>query len=436
MTDTAYSILAELAANATDDSLSRTLNSPAVKNAKANGKPQQLPDGGGLLLFISPTGAKSWRYRFRLAGTGQTMTIGGYPEIGLADARKAHRGARWLVERGISPKTHIDAEIASREAERRAADASTFRAMWEAYDEATAPGLAAATIYNRQSALKNHILPSIGERRVNEITRKELVELLQRIDKKHPPTAKHCHGYIKQVLDLAVDRELIPGNPTPKTSVLLGNKGHKENPLRALEIGRMGRFLVDLDNLPRTDPLIKAAMRLLLLTWARKNEIIQAQWGDFDLAAGIWRIPAERMKAREPHTVYLSRQAVDLLRDLAKLSHGRYLFPNRHHPGEKYMDKGTLPALRTRMGYADIDIHGFRSVASTWANESGKHRPDVIEVALAHKETDRIRAAYNRAEFIGELKTLWQAWADFLDEREAVERGDNVIVLKKTKAAM
>lgn len=442
MTETAYSILAAIAKNADDDPKARALNekshalnSLAVKNAKGNGVPQQLPDGGGLLLFISPTGAKSWRYRFRIAGKGQTLTIGSYPEVGLADARKAHRGARWLVERGIHPKEHVDAEIARSKAANIAAEASTFRALWNQYNEATAPNLAPRTLYNRDSWMKKHILPIIGDKHVDQITRRELADMLTRIDRTYPATAKHCLGLVKQVLDAAADRDLIPGNPSPKASVLINQRGRKDKPHRALPVSRLGRFLVDLSNPPgRTDPLTKAALHLLVLTWVRSAEVVGAEWAEFDFDAAVWRIPAERMKGREPHTVYLSNQAVKLLRDLALLSHGRLLFPNRHRPGEAHMDRGTLRLLRDRMGYTDVDIHGFRAVASTWANESGKFRPDVIEAALAHKEQDRIRAAYNRAQFTDELRTLWQAWADFMDEREAIERGLNVIQLETRKA--
>lgn len=437
MNDTLFAILAELAKSKDlpPDTLARALNSPKVKSAKPKTEAQQLPDGGGLLLFISPSGAKSWRYRYRLAEKGQTLTIGNYPEISLADARTAHRAARWLVERGIHPKAHIDAEIERREAERRAAELSTFRALWKEFDETTAPNLRPRTLGRRTSELNTHILPTLGDKHVAAITRKEILSLLTAIDRKSPSTASQCLGFIKQVLEMAVDRELIPGNPTPKASMLIGHRLHKTTPRRALPVASLGRFLVALSEDERTDNTTRSAMRLLLLTWGRTAEIVGAEWAEFDLDAATWRIHGERMKGEELHTVYLSRQAVALLRDLKLISHGRFLFPNRQRPGDACMDRGTFLKMRQRLGFPDIDIHGFRAVASTWANESGKYRPDVIEVALAHKEADRIRAAYNRAKFADELRLLWQEWADFLDEREAIERGGNVVLIGDHKAA-
>lgn len=436
MNNTAFAILAELATKQAipADTIPRTLSAAKVKNASANSAALQLADGGGLLVFVSPSGSKAWRYRFRLDGKGQTLTIGNYPEVGLADARTAHRAARWLVERGTHPLAYIEAEKQRLDAEMLQATIGTFRAVWEQFDQATRANLAPSTVKHRQAHLNKYILPKIGDKRIREIHRGELASLLSEIDRDKPETAKFCRIYIKQVLDLAVDRDLIPGNPTPKLSTLINHSGRKATPRKAMATSQLGRFLVELGNAADTDPLTKSAMLLLLLTWARTAEIVGAEWVEFDLDAAVWRIPAGRMKARELHTVYLSNQTVALLRDLALLSHGRYLFPNRRRPGEAHMSRTTLTQWRNRFGFHEADIHGFRAVASTWANESGKHRPDVIEVALAHKEADRIRAAYNRAEFVAELRTLWQEWANFLDEKETVERGANVVLLDTCKA--
>lgn len=436
MNNSPFSILAELATKQAipADNIPRTLSAAKVKNAAANDAALQLPDGGGLLLFVSPAGSKAWRYRFRLDGKGQTLTIGNYPEVGLADARTAHRAARWLVERGTHPLTYIEAEQRRLDAEFLQATIGTFRAVWEQFDGATKANLATRTVRHRKAHVEKYILPKIGDKPVREITRGELASLLSEIDRDKPETARFCRIYIKQVFEVAVDRELISGNPTPNPSTLINQSGRKATPRKAMATGRLGRFLVELKDAADTDPLTKVAMRLLLLTWARTSEIIGAEWREFDIDAAVWRIPAERMKARELHTVYLSTQAVSVLRDLALLSHGRYLFPNRRRPGEAHMSRTTLTQWRNRFGFQDADIHGFRAVASTWANESGKHRPDVIEAALAHKEADRIRAAYNRAEFVAELRTLWQEWADFLDEKEAIERGTNVVAMEPRKA--
>ena len=159
-------------------------------------------------------------------------------------------------------------------------------------------------------------------------------------------------------------------------------------------------------------------------------EVTGARWEEFDMEAGTWVIPAERMKGREEHRVFLSRQAVTLLRELGPKTIGP-VFPNRRHPAQS-MHRMTLTNWRKRWGFADVmEVHGLRAMASTWANEAGKYRPDVIEVALAHKEGDRVRAAYNRAQFGEELRALWQEWADLCDEKVALTRSVNVVILDR-----
>lgn len=403
--------------NLTADAFARALNAARVKNSKPNGKPLKITDGGGLALYIPPSGAKTWRYRFRLADKEQTLTIGGYPEVSLEVARKAHRAARWLVERGESPLAYIKREIDQLEAAKKAVLLGTFKAVAEEWLSATKGVLAARTTKHRRAMVDKYILPKLGDKRIGEVSRKMLTELLREIDQVAPETAKHCRIYIKQIFDYALDHELVQGNPTPQAKVLVNRASRKPVPRKAIGLNRLGDFLKALEDSPNTNYLTKAALKLLIFTWTRTSEVIAARWQEFDLDAGIWIIPAARMKADEPHTVYLSLQAVELLRELRKLSLGEYLFPNLRDP-QRPMGRTTLTEWRKRWGFeAEMEVHGFRATASTWANESGNYRPDVIEVALAHKEQDRVRAAYNRAEFIGELRKLWQDWADVCDEK-------------------
>lgn len=397
------------------DAFARALNAAKVKNSKPNGKPVKLPDGGGLVLYVPPSGAKTWRYRFRLADKEQTLTIGGYPEVSLEVARKAHRAARWLVERGESPLAHINSEIARLAAEKKAAALGTFKAVAEEWITATSSALSPRTVKHRRAMLDKYVLPELGDNPIGGISRKVLTPMLSKIDQTAPETAKHCRIYTKQIFDYALDHELVLGNPTPQAKVLVNRASRKPVPRKALDLNRLGDFLLALDTAPATDYRTKAALKLLILTWTRTSEVTAARWAEFDLAAGAWVIPATRMKAGEPHTIYLSRQAVAILVELRMLSLGEYLFPNLRDP-QRPMGRTTLTEWRKRKGFAaEMEIHGFRAVASTWANESGSYRSDVIEVALAHKEQDRVRAAYNRAAFVDELKKLWQDWADVCD---------------------
>ncbi|MBS0356111.1 MAG: tyrosine-type recombinase/integrase [Proteobacteria bacterium] len=421
---TNLSILTELTRREklSGETFARALSAAKVEKTKQTDKPVQLPDGGGLVLHIPPTGAKIWRYRFRLLGKGQILTIGQYPEVSLAQARDAHRAARWLVARGTAPLAYINQEIERRYAEARAGSENSFGNVARRWMAATESTLSTRTVKHRQAMLEKHIFPVLADRPIAELVKKELHELLVGIDQHAPETAKHCRGYIKQIFEYAIDAELVMGDPTPRRKSLTNASKRKVVPRKKIVLGRIGEFLKTLEDAPETDPVTKAALKLLVLTWCRTSEVVDARWNEIDLDAGTWIIPEGRMKAREEHRIFLSRQAVELLREQRQLAPHDVVFPNRRRPSEP-MHRMTLTAWRKRHGFADeMEIHGFRSTASTWANESGRFNPDAIEVALAHKEADRTRAAYNRAEFIDDLKRLWQDWADLCDQKVALAR--------------
>ncbi|MER2514170.1 MAG: integrase arm-type DNA-binding domain-containing protein [Nitrosomonas ureae] len=401
----------------TTDAFARSLSAVKVRSVKAAG---QHADGGGLVLHVAESGAKSWRYRFRLQDKGQTLTLGNFPEVSLERARIAHRAARLLVAQGVHPGRWVDGLAeAKADAERVAAEGS-FRAVAEKWMNATGGELSATTVKHRKAMIEKHVMPTLAARNVAEITRKELHALLTAIDQEAPVTARHCRGYIKQIFEYAEDHELIDADPTPRARVLVRAASRRVVPRKALAMSRIGEFLRVLEDAPETDPLTKGALRLLVLTWCRTSEVTGARWEEFDLDAGIWTIPASRMKAREEHRVMLSRQAVELLLSLGPKAGGP-VFPNRRKPNE-CMHRMTLTAWRKRWGFADVmEIHGLRAMASTWANEQG-HRPDAIEAGLAHKEKDRVRAAYNRAEFFDQQRAMWQSWADVLDDKQKAAR--------------
>ena len=401
------------------DDFARALSFAKVRALKT---PGQHADGGGLVLHVSASVGKSWRYRYRLDGAQQTLTLGQFPAVGLEDARIAHRAARWLVGRGIHPLAHIEAEARRERAEEESKTQNSFRAVASKWMTATESNLAERTVKHRAAMLEKHVFPKLGARPVSEITRKELRDLLTPLDQVSPVTARHCRGYIRQIFEYAEDHELVDSNPTPRAGVLVKAAGRTAVPRKALPLSRIGEFLKTLEDAPETDPRTKAALKLLVLTWCRTSEVTGARWEEMDLDAGLWVIPAERMKANEPHTVRLSRQAVALLRGQGPKSSGP-VFPNRRKPSEP-MHRMTLSNWRKRWGFADVmEVHGLRATASTWANEAG-HRPDVIEVALAHRESDRVRAAYNRADFADHARRLWQEWADLCDQKVKIARAE------------
>ncbi|MDP1682710.1 MAG: site-specific integrase, partial [Burkholderiales bacterium] len=166
--------------------------------------------------------------------------------------------------------------------------------------------------------------------------------------------------------------------------------------------------------------------------FVRPSEMVGAQWEEFDLDAAEWRIPAERMKMRHPHIVPLAAQVVKLLRELHKITgHSPFLFPGERAPLSKHRSRDTLSKALRSMGYqGQATPHGFRAMASTMLHEMG-FTPDVIERQLAHKEPNKIRAAYNRAQYLTERKAMMQHWADFLG---GLAIGGKVVAFKKSAA--
>ncbi|WP_374509246.1 tyrosine-type recombinase/integrase, partial [Niveibacterium sp.] len=301
--DNALSLLLELASTNSQsvDSVARLLSAAKVRTVKSGAKPIKLADGGGLVLYVTPSGTKSWRYRFRLGGKEQTLTIGSYPEVSLEEARQAHRAARWLVERGHAPLVYLETQLQSRSDAKALAERHSFDAVCRDWLAATKGNLSSTTVRHRQQMLDKHVLPIVGKRPIAAITRKELRDLLLGIDKDAPVTARHCRIYIKQVFDWALDAELVQGNPVPKATSLPNQASRRSVPRRALPVSALGSFLRTIEDAKTSDVLTRTALWLLVLTWSRTAEVICAKWIEFDLLKGVWTIPAERMKAREAH---------------------------------------------------------------------------------------------------------------------------------------
>jgi integrase len=167
-------------------------------------------------------------------------------------------------------------------------------------------------------------------------------------------------------------------------------------------------------------------LEFLILTASRTSEALNAQWLEFDLAAGIWTIPAERMKARDPHVVHVSSRAVEIV-NRQEGQHKRYVFPSMWNDGRPLSNMSLLMTLR-RLKVEHATVHGFRASFSSWANECGIAKPDAIEAALAHRESNLVRRAYNRAAFLAERRVLMTAWCDYLAGRPVTRADGSAVV--------
>lgn len=390
------------------------LTAVQINAAKPAAKAYKLSDSGGLYLLVQPTGAKLWRYKFRLGGVEGLDALGGYPEVSLAEARKAHGESRRLVAEGINPV------LARRERKRALIQATlvrekgSFEAVAADWSAATAHGLRASTVRQRERELAKDLLPKLRARQIKDITRVEITNLLKTIEKRAPEVARNQRNHLWGIFEYAIDSGLVDANPIPSIRVLK-KRAQENHP--ALTPDEIGAFLRDLDDRSRLNEQTRIAMLLVILTACRKNEIIGGRWEEIDLEAGEWEIPAERMKNKRPHWVPLSAQAIALLKQLRELGPGSstLLFPNRRDP-KRPMANRTLNAVMERLGYSGKGSpHGMRASFSTHFNGMNSN-PDVIELCLAHTPMAKTRAAYNRHLYKDERRALLHDWANWLDQ--------------------
>lgn len=384
-----------------------------IKTAKPANKAYKLADSGGLYLLVQPNGTKLWRYKFRLGGVEGLDALGAYPEVGLAEAREAHAGARRLVAQSINPV------LAKRDRKQAlvhahlARDKGSFATVAFDWASATAVGLRPATLKQRERELNNDLLPKLKSRQIKDITRVEVTALLKIVEKRAPEVARNLRNYLWGIFEYAIDSGLINANPVPSIRVLK-KRDQMNHP--ALTPDQIGEFLRQLDDRSTLNEQTRIAMLLVMLTACRKSEIIGGKWSEIDLQAGEWEIPAERMKGKRPHWVPLSTQALVLLGELRNLIPAKqeFLFPNRRDT-KRPMANRSLNAVMERLGCSGIGTpHGMRAAFSTHFNGIDANA-DVIELCLAHTPMSKTRAAYNRHLYKEERRAMLQEWAVRLD---------------------
>jgi integrase len=392
------------------DNISRLLTDAKVRNVKPEAKPKKHKDGGGLYLLVQPNGTKLWRYKFRLHGNESTLAIGGYPDLSLADARAAHMAARTMVAKGQNP-------VHTRQADRRQAAQlaalakhGAFMNVLQAWRDKTDPDLAPLTIRQRNREITKYLVPAFRQFTVDAIKRADLAALLRRIEAKAPEVTRNLRNYLNGIFEFAIDAGMVDANPVPPTSLL---KRRNAVSHAAMDLDTLPAFLAKLRSCGANRETV-IALELVILTACRKNEVVCGRWSEIDLDAGVWVVPAERMKARREHWVPLSPQAVALLRELRTLSDGEVLFPHRKDRRQPMADR-TLNALIERIGYSGTTVHGFRSMFSTHFNSTGAN-PDVIERCLAHAPRDAVRAAYNRHSYHDERRAMMLEWSNLIDQ--------------------
>ena len=397
----------------------------AIRNSRGRAKQYKLADGGGLYLLVKPNGKRYWRLKYRHADKEKLLALGVYPAVPLADARLARDEAKKLIKKRLDP-------LALKKQEQhvmQVASANTFEIVardWiEKQKHRWIPAHTAAVL----ESLENDIFPDLGSRPITSITAPELLAPLRKIEKRGAlETAGRVLQRCGSVFRYGIATGVCTYNPAGDLRGALA--APKRTNYAALSADELPEFLTKVqtyDGRPET----KLALRLLLLTMVRSGELRGAEWGEIDVDAAQWRIPAERMKMRIPHIVPLSRQAQEAFEELRKLTGtGRFVFANLTNRA-KVMSENTMLYALYRLGYhSRATGHGFRATASTILNEQG-WKADAIERQLAHTEKNKVRAAYHRSEYLDERRKMMQAWADYLD---SLASGPAVLAIRQQAA--
>jgi integrase len=402
------------------------LTDTKARNAKPKNKQYKLFDKDGLFLLVSPAGGKWWRFKYRFGGKEKLISLGTYPEIGLAKARERRDVARSQVANGIDPSQARKALKAAREQ-----CENTFEVVareWHGKFVSTwSPGHA-KTILSR---LESNVFPWIGPSPINDIKAPELLMVLRRIESRGAlETAHRVRGICGQVFRYAVATGRTERDPAADLRGALPPVKPTHH-AAITDPEKIGGFLRGIDGY-QGSLVTRCALKLAPLLFVRPGELRQAEWEEIDLEAAEWNIPAKKMKTRQAHSVPLSRQALEILQELKPLTGaGRYVFPSARTVLRPMSNNAVLGALR-RMGIGKDEMsgHGFRAMARTILDEVLQVRVDYIEHQLAHAVKDPNGRAYNRTAFLEQRREMMQTWADYLDGLKK-EAGAKVIPIKK-----
>lgn len=396
------------------------LTNAAVKAARPRAAAYKLADAGGLHLYVAPTGLRSWRWRFRLAGKEQLLTIGAFPDIGLDQARAARDQAREQLDRGEDPRVGRSAE------DPRVRAFEYIGRRWHAHMLPRWTPTHAADVL---ASLERNVFPAIGAMPIAAITPPVLLTALRAIEGRGSlETARRVHQRVRKIFGYAIAEDLTDNNPAALIAEALTPPPPPVHHPALLEIGD-ARALLAAAELVDVAPMVQLGSRFLALTAVRLAAVLGMRWNeveDLDGAAPTWRVPAARMKLRaakkldpkNDHIVPLSWAAVDVLRQARDLAGGPMLI----QPGDLVFEddggplsEGAIGALYIRAGYAGRHVpHGWRATFATILNERFPEDHVAIDRALAHSPKDKVAAAYDRSAQLARRRRLFQAWADEL----------------------
>lgn len=402
---------------------SEKLSALAVKQAKPKEKPYKLSDGKGLNLEVRPNGSKYWRLSYRYQQKQKTLALGVFPVVSLADAREQTLQAKKLLQQNLDPSVY-------KRRQKIETSENTFKLIAEQWHQKESGRWSKDHSDKVWNSLKVDAFPHIGDMPIKDIRTPDVLSTIRHIESRGAlDVASRVKQRIRSVLRYAIQIGILEFNVADALDGVIQTRKPKHR--KALKLDEIPSFLNALDTYPGYK-LTGYALQLIVHTFVRPGELRSAEWKDIDMEKAIWRIPAEKMKMKEEHIVPLSTQVLSLLEEIKELT-GRFnlVFPGSHD-SKKSMSENTLTyAIRKRLGF-DATAHGFRTTASTTLNESG-FRVDVIERQLAHGDRNKIRAAYNRSQYLAERTEMMQWYSDYLD---SVKAGANITSIHSKRSSI
>jgi len=414
------------------------LTDAVVRNSKPEQKAYTLKDIQGLTLYVSPTGSKSWHFRYNLEGKRHRVSLGQYPGLSLRDARQRCEDAHFLVKNGLPPTHNCTVgKNENDEPENITVMVETFAEFSQRWKLFKFRKLGLDLQHKRQSThiqieryMRLDLLPGLGHIPMNKIGKSDVLKILRGIEIRGALSiAEKCRSWLNEIFRHAIAEGIIETNPAADMDILaLPQRPTLHNPY--LTMDELSDFLASLSNYQGALQT-KLGIYLLLLTGVRTGELRQAKPEHFDLNNQLWKIPAENVKQLQkkarnsrkelpPYIVPLSKQATEVVKQLLQLRYPwqPYLLCHRSNPKE-IVSENTLNCGIRRLGYKDrLTGHGIRATISTALNELGYNK-EWIEAQLSHSDKDQIRAAYNHAQYVEQRRTMMQEWADRLDNWEA-----------------
>jgi len=381
------------------------LTSTKINSLKPKEKPYKTADAHGLYIDVRPTGAKFWRQKYRYNKVEKLLSHGKYPVVSLAEARKLRDEAIKLLSQGIDPSK------AKRQA--KASLGNTFgRVAKEWFDQKSInwKPIHSDKVWRQMEA---DLLPYLKDEPIDKISPTDLLEVLRRVEARGAlDVASRLRQRCEGVFKLAILTERAESNPATQLVGVLKTKKVKH--LNALDYKELPEFFTRLEAF-ESHHVVKTAVKMIAHTFIRSKELRLTPWSEIDFEERMWTIPVDRMKGDGDHLIPLTEPVINLLQELhAYNGHREFVFASPQRPKQPISTNAMIQVLY-RMGYkGKATIHGFRTTASTYLNESG-YNPDAVERQLSHAERNKVRAAYNRSEYITERTKILHDWSQFLD---------------------